>query len=249
MMRSIIHSVIVLFLGAISFSEAQANTLLIVLRTEDAVFVAADSKVRKTSGRDIGSACKIHVTDQITWATAGIVDDPRSTFNTWKTAETAIRAGGSFSQIVSRFDDDLANQMKELVPRIKRDDPSSYEVAVKSGHPITVVFIKNIEFRMSDFTLPNRDTSDKIEVINQSCPGNGCVMNPQMMAMMGYFDAAKAEVDRNPQIWDQMGIVPALNYLMDIQHDATPVSVAGPVSILRIDKSGALSWLQKGVCD
>jgi hypothetical protein len=249
MMRSIMHSVIVLFLGAISFSDAHANTLVIMLRIDDVIFIAADSKLSKANGRDIGSACKIHVTDQFVWATSGILNDPRSTFDTWATTEAAIKAGGSFDEIVSRFDRELASQLKELLPRIKRDDPLSYDETVKSGHAVTVFFIKNFEVRISDFTLPNKETPNGIEVIDQSCPGNLCISNPKMIAMMGYFDAAKIEVERRPQILDQMGIMPALNYLMDIQHNATPTRVAPPVSILQVDKSGALSWLQNGVCN
>jgi hypothetical protein len=228
---------------------ARANTLIIVLRTEDASIIAADSKVSKASGRDVGAACKIHVTDQFVWATAGILNDPRSTFDTWTTAETTIKAGGSFNEIVSRFDRELAGQLKELLPRIKRDDPHSYDEAVKSSHPVTVIFIKSVDVRMSDFTLPNKEAPDRIEVIDQTCPGNLCISNPQMITMMGYSDAARAEVERNPQIWNQTGIVPALNYLMDIQHNAMPTMVAAPISILKVDKSGSLQWLQKGICD
>ncbi len=102
---------------------------------------------------------------------------------------------------------------------------------------------------MSDFTLPNKEVPDNIEVVDQSCPGNLCVARNDIISMMGFHEAAQAELGRNPQIWNEMGIVPALNHLMDIQHNATPTMVAAPVSILKIDKSGALSWLQKGMCN
>jgi|ERR1700722_5841932 len=246
-MRSFLYCGIIVSFFASSY--ARGNTLVIVLRTEEASIIAADSKLAKTDGRDIGTACKIHITDQFAWATSGILNEPGGAFDIWATAETAIKAGGSFDEIVTRFDRELISQLKELPPRIKRINPRSYDEALKSGHAATIIFVKNTDVRLSDFMLPNKADPDSIEVVDQSCPGNLCIATNSIISMMGYYEAAQAEFVHNSKIWDQMGIVPALNYLMDIQHNTTPSMVAAPVSILRIDKGGNFQWLQKGVCN
>jgi hypothetical protein len=247
-MRFISHSIIVLLFGGVFLFGAHANTLVIVLRTEQAIFVAADSKLADTDGGDRLPVCKIHIADQFVWATSGILNDKKRTFDTWATVEAAIKAGGSLSEVIERIDEILTSQLKQLLPGERLTDPRSYDIAVSAGHPITIYFIQNTDFRMSDFTLPNKEAPARIEVVNQSCPGDLCAARSDTISMMGFHEAAQAELARNPQIWDQMGIIPALSRLMDIQHNATPTMVAGPVSILRIDKSGALSWLQKGIC-
>jgi hypothetical protein len=69
------------------------------------------------------------------------------------------------------------------------------------------------------------------------------------MITMGKTAAANAELNRDTSIWKQKGVLGTLNYLMDVQHRASPTDVDFPMAALRIDKSGAMQWLQKGACD
>ena len=107
-------------------------------------------------------------------------------------------------------------------------------------------FRKNIA-RVRTFHVPDAETPENMEIIRRDCPGN-CTGGIDFL-MFGNKGAAEAELDRSPDIWNTKGVVGGINYLVDIQHRATPESVGGPVAILRIDKSGSFQWLQHGICN
>jgi hypothetical protein len=234
-----------LFFGGLC-STACANTLVIVLRTEEASIIAADSKVGTLEGGDNGTVCKIGTTGDFIWTTSGI-DDP-SGYDVRKIIVTAIEKGGSFDDIISRFELDIVSQLKQLLVEMKKTDPIKYGEAVEHGHVATPILIQKTNVRTRDITVPNKDDPNDIEVARYDCPGNGCRTGSSRL-MTGVYDAASAEIALHPNIWEEKGTIGTINYLMDVQSRATPTIVGGPVSILRMDKSGTLSWLQKGICD
>ena len=77
------QSGLALILGVLFSIGARANTLVIVLRTEQNTIIAADAKLRKTEGGADSSVCKIHISNDVSWATTGIVQEPHKSFNLW----------------------------------------------------------------------------------------------------------------------------------------------------------------------
>ncbi len=241
-------AIIVLLLGVVIFSKAQANTLIIVLRNENLAFVAADSQVADDDGLPNGSACKINITNNHVWAFAGIFQEGGGPFNARISGETAIGAGGTLQEISSRFENTVTGDLKGFLSRFKTNKPEQYARAFKNHRVLVSVLFERNDFVTTEFNLPNSDLPQNIEIIRHACPGD-CPINGPVMLAFGDHDAVEPELDRSPNFWDSKGVIAGVNYLMEIQHRATPNSVGPPVSIIGMDHTGALQWVQKGKCD
>jgi len=239
--------IVAAFFNAAASSHARADTFVVVFRTEEATVIAADSKIGATQGHDGGNTCKIHITNEITWATTGIVKEVNGPFDLWAIAEAATQ-GGTLNSIVSRFERNAIDQLKETLPRIKSINPESYANAIKTGYVATAVFIYKNDLRIVFFKVPHADIPSDIEVVRNDCPGEACPVGVSTL-LMGEHGAIDYAFQPPSTFFKEKGLIGGLNYLVDVQHGVTPKDVGAPVSILRIDKSGALSWLQKGMCD
>jgi hypothetical protein len=242
----------VLIAGFLSLGIAspQAETFIMGFRTPEAAIIAADSKVSTAKGLDAGYACKIHIANELVWAAAGILQELRGPFNFWTIVETAISSGGSLDDIASRFEKDAIYQFKGLLVRVKRDHPDEYKEAVKNTYIATIVFIQksSLIMRIRYLVVPDEAAPESIQIVRHDCPGDACPAGSGEFRM-GEHQAVDVELQRYSDVWQEKGFVGTLNYLVDVQHAATPWLVAPPVSILRIDKSGVLTWLQNGECN
>jgi hypothetical protein len=231
--------------------QARANTLIILLRSEQASIIAADSKVSSFQGHTDRRACKIHITDDVVWAAAGVNSETNGPFQINQIAEAAIKDGGSLDEITARFADRALAGLKTLLPELKADSPVNFDSTFKSGAaPFSVFLIKRGDARNVDIFMKDRDAPDRLEIKTRGCPGDFCPPTTgAKVNMTGVYSRAEAEMKQRPTIWREMGTAGAINYLMQVESAAEPEKVAGPVSILRIDRSGAVSWIQKGVCE
>jgi prepilin-type processing-associated H-X9-DG protein len=228
--------------------QANANTLIIILSDKNVTVIGADSQVSTPQGTPFGNVCKIHVTDNHVWATAGMMREVGAPFDVWVEAEAAIRAGGSSHEIATRFERAVTPELQELLPRLRAARPDDYARALRHSNAVNSVFLDGVTVETMDFTVPDLNAPQIIQVIRHSCPGN-CPVIGIIQLVIGDHDATDAELLRSPGFWESRGVVGGMNYLMELQHQATPLSVAGTLSILSIDKSGATQWLQKGICN
>jgi hypothetical protein len=241
------QSGLALILSVLFSIGARANTLVIVLRNEQNTIIAADSKLKKTEGGNDSSVCKIHISNDVSWATTGIVQEPHKPFNLWNITEAAIKLGGSLDDVAARIEGNVGSQLKEMLPRIKRTEPNSYKEAIRTQFIATVILVRKDNLRMLDFLLPDKNAPENIKIVRRGCPGDLCPEG-QTLLMSGFVGAANAERLRYRNLWQEKDMVGGLNYLMEIEHAAMPDFVAPPVAILKIDKGGAVEWLQKGKC-
>ena len=241
-------AIIILLLGVVIPFEVRANTLIIVLRIGGIAVLAADSQVADDDGLPNGSTCKINVTNNHVFAIAGIIREGGGPLNVRATAETAIRAGGTLEEIASKFEDALADELKGFLSRFKTNKPEQYARAFQNHQVVVSVFFEKTNFVTTTFYLPNRDFPQTIEIIRHACPGD-CPVDGPLLFAFGDNGAVTAEIDRPPNIWEAKTIIPRMNYLMEIQHRATPNTVGPPVSIIAMDQTGDVQWKQKGKCD
>jgi hypothetical protein len=166
----------------------------------------------------------------------------------WAIAAASINSGWSLENAVSRFETNAVVGLKEMLPRLNQH---ALEQTLETPHAATAVFIYGTTVKYRDFVVPDKTRLDDIHVTGSDCPGVAveCSQGGVFFIATGIFDAVVAELARDPDIWTKNGIVAALNHLFEIEHNAIPRKVAPPVAILRIDKSGGLTWLQKGICD
>jgi hypothetical protein len=249
-LRRTIHILFSIFVFAFLPVSSHANTLIVVLRAVDTAFIGADSEISLPQGTEFGKTCKIHITNDLVWATAGLVLETRGPFNVYAQAETAIRDGGTLDEIATRFELRIIDQLKEMLPRYRATDPNNYYRTIKGGLNaiISVVFFKQTDLATRDFFVLDKDAPLDIQIVRHRCPGN-CPVSGNAQVLIGDHEAADAELVRIGQdFWGQKGIVGGMNYLVETQHLATPNSVDAPTSILRIDKNGTMTWMQKGLC-
>jgi hypothetical protein len=246
-MRTLWLGAIVVMCGLASW-QARANTLIILLRSEEVSIVAADSKLRFSDGRNPSDVCKIHVDGNFVWTNSGLSSDENGLFNIVEIARTAIHASDSLNEVAARFEQEILSRLRPFLVKVKEERPFDYKEVMKSPVVISVLVLRRNETRHIDFVVEDSAKPDHIAIRHKQCPGDACTSSDQYVGMLGIAETANAEIIRNPQIWRQ-GVIETLNYLMKLQSNAAPETVGGPVSILRIDKSGALSWLQKGVCN
>ena len=237
-------------IGAILFSlatEARA-TLIIVLRDDTTVIIGADSQLSNSQKMPSGNSCKIRFTNNYVWMTAGLYRDGPF-FDVWAEAQSAISAGGSLEDIVSRFERAVTNGLQEYLTGMKATQPDLYAALVaRSSNVVSSIFLERTNVVTSSFSLPDANTPQNIKVARHSCPGI-CPAERIYRFVIGNFDAAEAELARFPTLWDTKGFVEGIKYLMEVQHQATPTDVAAPVSILRVNKDGTKQWLQNGLCN
>jgi hypothetical protein len=208
----------------LSFSrEASANTLVMVLRGEEASIIAADSKVASVKGNDLGAACKIHVSNNIAWASSGFPIDPYRGISLEAVGDEAINRGGSFDQIVLRFESAAKEWLATFLSRLRQTEPDLYDRAidVTPKFAVSVVLLQKNFLKSSDFIIRRKDAPENVEVDRAECPGAGCPSGNGRL-FMGTFDAANAELERNPGMWDQKGIVGGMNYLIGVQLTLRP---------------------------
>jgi hypothetical protein len=163
-----------LVLAFLASNSAPANTFVLIFRTEEACIIAADSKESRTQGLDGGFTCKVHITDNVVWATTGIVRQLNGPLDLWATARSAIATGGSLDDIVSKFDTNAAEQLKTLLPWLKTANPESYKAATKIPYVVTSAFIQRGILRVTYFHLSDDRFPENIEIIRHDCPGLDC---------------------------------------------------------------------------
>lgn len=220
-------------------SNSFATTIL-VLYTPDSVFIASDSKVTGGEGNKTWWGCKIHIAEDYVWTSAGLAYE----------VDTATHS--------RTFD------MDELVPQTLGDhSPSTASLDLLEAR-LKVSFKSGVSHLSSDFDLNRASVS--LIIADRKSIGTVYEMfiapktfernkyPGEAMSSYGLIKGGeRGRVDeilaaKTPKIFKDMGIVPALNYLITEQEAATPEYVAGPIAIAQIDSSGA-HWIQKAVCD
>lgn len=225
--------------------EARA-TLVLVVRTDDEVFLAADSLEIEPDGR-IGRVCKLNPIGGVVWAGAGLYRDNSGTFQLDRIARRAITPRRSLSEIGAHLKEGASRSLGKLLPRMKAAAPDLYKRTVRSGLISRAVVVKRTDVLEADIRVPDLASPSHIAVSLDRCPGNACDGDFTIWGL-GIPTAVSRELGRWPSIWQELGMVDALRHLMKVQHDATPETVGEEVSILKTARDGTVTWLQEGAC-
>lgn len=73
-------------------------------------------------------------------------------------------------------------------------------------------------------------------------------MSPVGVVSFGEVGRINALLSARPQIFREMGIVGALNYLIEEQMKISPEYVGGDIAVLQIDSKGT-RWIQNAACE
>jgi hypothetical protein len=89
---SLVFGCAVTAVGSVAFTQ----TAIIVLRTDQAGFIAADSKIVAINGSQSGVWCKKKIADNFVFASSGLLKETKGPFDVENFIATSIKMGGSF---------------------------------------------------------------------------------------------------------------------------------------------------------
>jgi hypothetical protein len=114
---------------------------------------------------------------------------------------------------------------------------------------MSAVFIKGSTLLISNFYVSNIYNPFDITISRHACPSNCFLPKGEIETLLlGTHDAVDRVFESDRNFWRYNDFVKGMNKLVEIQNLATPNTVDGPTSVLRIYKDGTLNWLQKGEC-
>ena len=121
------RNALVLIALLFTWTVSQATTIL-VLYTPNAVFFGADSRlviegrhVIPSKRADDGTVCKIHVSGNFVWASAGLLADAAGPFDLRTIATHALRNDSSFRSAARRLNADVESQYQAFRNRAIED--------------------------------------------------------------------------------------------------------------------------------
>lgn len=210
-------------------------TTIIMVFMPGRVYIAADSKLSSVNGESNGIVCKLHVADNYVWASSGLLHESQRPFDLEQLVPASMGSGSPFPESI----DNLEAQLRAVYPQLVDDVSATGASAEKAQIGIALANLQKAgevsEIYIARSGLQRRD-----------CPSQSCHETNGVFTF-GEHKAVDAAMAANRGIWKQMGFVPALNYLIQQQAQATPQFVDDNVAIVEITSAGA-QWLQGGAC-
>jgi hypothetical protein len=249
-MRPPVQFILVSVAVVLLSSQATANTSIIVVRTENFTVIAADSKLTTSDGTVAGTACKIHVANDVVWVEAGLKSENGGPLDVWRTIAEAVESKKSPEDLIDDLRDPLKIELSMFLRRFRIDRPDQYyKIVLMDGYnPIEIAVMQGNIMDTMFFVIPDRNDPNNIAVVAKYCPGPDCP-DGNVTLELGEHRAIDEELKTHPDIWAEKGALPTLEYLIGLQSEATPMIVGPPVAVLQINKDGSIHWLEKGSCD
>jgi len=209
-------------------------TTIIMLYLPGRVYIATDSKIASLDGKISGTGCKLHVAENYVWASAGLLLETNGTFNIEQFVPNAMGDGIDFDKSVGTLEIQLRFVFPQLI-----EDVRAIGANVDVAQIGIVLASKNEPGHVSGIFVTGKDLK------RWDCPSQSC--GQLGVASFGEHRAVDDALNANSKIWKDIGIIPALNYLIEQQEKLTPQYVEGPVAIAEITSKG-VQWDQKGKC-
>lgn len=230
------------------FIPAAHATAIVAARSPTFIFIGADSKaIRGGNKADTVSLCKIEQLGKFYYAGAGLSDNPFVSYKLSKIVEEAFREGKTLTDKINRFERLVQTPLSKALEYVRRDNPRFFKDTFERGDRVAleVVFAGVVDgvpaLTLRGFTIERFHPISASPTHRRNCPGD-CPTGTHIY-YMGWNKAMVNYAAMNPRVWD-VGAVPAINKLLQIQANSTPNEVGGPIDILYITKDSA-QWIQK----
>jgi hypothetical protein len=227
-----------------AFCESTPATSIVILANQTQIAVAADSKMLARRGREHKelNVCKIWSHRNFFFAFAGMFANDSSdaaagysAVNLLLKASTGLK---DFEKIDSRFDNLIRAPLQRQIDADFAADPASFREKHKGPEPIVLelaifgITSNGTEMLQSNVTLSFVGGRPKIGKINHySCKnGTGDCFMP-----LGARNAIDNEVAIRPLTGD---LAADAERLVNVEVQALPQSVGGPIRVILIDRSG-----------
>lgn len=232
-------------------SPPETGTSIIAVRTPDVAYIGADSRILQGPTRQF-TGCKIEQIRGMFVTHAGIFSDPSTGWDLREDSKASVEKGGTIREIADRFAARTQRALTTAVTRLKVVDPAYFRRYCEGKHSPAVLFagLENgipviaahsffIETRKGQVVVTPDPAVD--------CPGD-CPTGMTDLPL-GNHDASDKIYAATPHFWRVNGFIPGIDKLITSEIAANPDEVGPPISILRIDKSGA-HWEEghQGLC-
>lgn len=230
----------------------KTGSAAIIVRTDQQVIIAADSKISTEKIGETETTCKIRKVGNVYFVNTGFLGSPINNFDVPTIASAACQQAGSLAEKVARFEQMISISLPPVMREIKIRLPRFYRQHYQDRPIFTITFIsieKNVPIYLTrDVSLSDPFKNAAPAFVREECPGN---CRPDKSAML-FGDVAEMlkYVNRRPGILDGYQpikkLVAAINAVMKIGINARSDSIGYPIDILFINSSGA-HWLQHKV--
>ncbi len=206
------------------------------------IVIAADSLVQHRYG-PAESRCKIHVvTNDCTFAMAGMYKQDTPAFDLFALGQSACRSSGDLKQKADYFLSAALPQLVEIMKDLAITD-ADYLKQHNEGKPIIeVLFVGAYEGKPAAFArgvVPENGIL-KPEVIN--------VPSDRVHLFAGVNGHIRAYINSHPR-WEQGGDINAAQRLIELEAAAHSDMVGLPISIGVVASSGRFRWIHRGRCE
>jgi hypothetical protein len=246
-----IYIALMVAISPIPVTLQERGTTVVAVRTPDFVILAADSRVLQGSTNEM-KGCKIERAGDVFFSRAGMFLDPSTGWDLSRDARRAAAPGGSLRDIADRFVSLTQRGLITTMARLKKVDPEFFGRHCEGKHDPEIVFAK-IEAGVPALALRSFHIETKNGQVTVSpdpavnCPGD--CPTEYTDVTLGNHDAADKLYSATPHFWRVNGFVDGIDKLIMSESEANPMEVIPPISILRLDKTGA-HWERgyQGLC-
>ncbi len=218
------------------------GTIVVAIRTLDAVHVGVDSKVISIRCAIANAPIeqKLHQVSDVVFAHAGLFRDVQGKLDVVATATASIAAGGELEQVADHFVATIESQLSASLHDVREQNPPYFRA--KLQRPLEVLFVSArdgvpkivvVFFEVAD------PTSGRLgfRVTRLRCPGD-CSNTGSTTIALGEHDAADHFLDTHPELLRMGGPFAAIKEAISNQASVTPDFVSLPTVVVSIDRRG-----------
>jgi len=216
-------------------------TSIKILRGYTEIVIGADSKANIGSGSVL--VCKIVQAGSVFIVASGNVENRVIGFYALVIAQQACGTDGTILQKADRVQRALLDPFIKVLDRARQRSPQDYERAREEGVNrlgVTLCTIENDVPTLVAIDFETDSHADEPPVVHATrnvCPGDCPPI--ETLVDIGSQEASKGFLARNPAFWDTHDSVTGIRKLIEVEIEANPAEVGGPIDILRITKDGA----------
>jgi len=124
----------------LTFQQSAATTIVLI-RTEESVYIGADSRIVDQNGESLGTECKVMKIGDLFFANAGLGVDAVHGFNIKQIAVNSFRSTAPFEQKLQDFIAKVDDECSAYLQRIKYERTDIYERII---HRQLTIFLNHI---------------------------------------------------------------------------------------------------------
>jgi hypothetical protein len=173
---------------------------------------------------------------------SGLYDQRVPPFDLFSLGESACRSNGDLRARADGFLATAFPQVAAVVGQLATTDPSYLRQSFEGKPVIEVLFIGIYRGHLSIFArgavLENGRLKKETDEAVSGDDGFFSGANDHIIAYIGSHPG-----------WRKHGVVIAVRHLVELEADAHPDLVGGPISVLTVDGRGKPRWIDKGKCE